>query len=94
MNDQKPKLSSENNKNLGQIIKYLKDKPFLLIIIAVLLLVTIILSFDLEKIREFKWLIMGVVFLPLIMQFYLELRKVSASRAEGRNELPDRKSVV
>lgn len=69
---------------MGQIVGYLKDYPFLLITIAGLLILSGILIFDLEKLKEFKWLIYGVVLVPLVIQFFIEYQKIAARRAAER----------
>lgn len=58
---------------MGQIVGYLKDYPFLLITIAGLLILSGILIFEIEKLKEFKWLIYAVVLVPLAIQFLLVL---------------------
>ncbi len=72
------------NPAMGQIVGYLKDYPFLLITIAGLLILSGILIFDIEKLKEFKWLIYGVVLVPLIIQFFMEYQKIVARRAAER----------
>ncbi|HEC19620.1 MAG TPA: hypothetical protein ENI97_09780 [Gammaproteobacteria bacterium] len=62
-------------KILGNIVRYLKDYPFLLIAMAGLIVLTIALAFDVEKIKEFKLLLYGVVLAPVVMQFYFEAQK-------------------
>jgi FtsH-binding integral membrane protein len=61
---------------MGQIVGYLKDYPFLLITVAGLLILSGILIFDIEKLKEFKWLIYAVVLVPLAIQFLIEFRKM------------------
>lgn len=62
---------------MGQIVGYLKDYPFLLITIAGLLILSGILIFEIEKLKEFKWLIYAVVLVPLAIQFLIEFRKMA-----------------
>ncbi|MBI5039815.1 MAG: hypothetical protein HZB57_00950, partial [Gammaproteobacteria bacterium] len=73
------------NPAMGQIVGYLKDYPFLLITIAGLLILSGILIFDIEKLKEFKWLIYGVVLGPLSIQFFMEYQKIAARRAAERD---------
>lgn len=62
---------------MPQIVGYLKDYPFLLITVAGLLILSGILIFDIEKLKEFKWLIYAVVLVPLAIQFLIEFRKMT-----------------
>ena len=62
---------------MGQIVGYLKDYPFLLITIAGLLILSGILIFEIEKLKEFKWLIYAVVLVPLAIQFLIEFKKMT-----------------
>src|SRR5437879_4230748 len=73
--ENKPK-TPEENPAMGQIVGYLKDYPFLLITIAGLLILSGILIFDIEKLKEFKWLIYAVVLVPLAIQFLIEFKKM------------------
>ena len=77
--DKKPEAPKEHPA-MGQIVGYLKDYPFLLITIAGLLILSGILIFDLEKLKEFKWLIYAVVLVPLGIQFLIEFKKMSGAR--------------
>lgn len=65
---------------MGQIVGYLKDYPFLLITIAGLLILSGILIFEIEKLKEFKWLIYAVVLVPLAIQFLIEFRKMTPTQ--------------
>lgn len=67
---------------MGQIVGYLKDYPFLLITIAGLLILSGILIFEIEKLKEFKWLIYAVVLVPLAIQFLIEFRKTTPAQAQ------------
>ena len=62
-------------KIIQSIVTHLKEYPFLLISIVAMLVLTFTLAFDLEKIQEFSPLLYGAVFLPLVMQFYIEVAK-------------------
>lgn len=66
---------------MPQIVGYLKDYPFLLITVAGLLILSGILIFDIEKLKEFKWLIYAVVLVPLAIQFLIEFRKMAPRQA-------------
>ncbi|MCP5277805.1 MAG: hypothetical protein H6935_05505 [Thiobacillus sp.] len=77
--DKKPEAPKEHPA-MGQIVGYLKDYPFLLITIAGLLILSGILIFDLEKLKEFKWLIYAVVLVPLGIQFLIEFKKMQGVR--------------
>ena len=73
--DKQPEAPKEHPA-MGQIVGYLKDYPFLLITIAGLLILSGILIFDIEKLKEFKWLIYAVVLVPLGIQFLMEFKKM------------------
>jgi len=62
-------------KIIQSIVTHLKEYPFLLISIAAMVVLTFTLAFELEKIKEFSPLLYGAVFLPLVMQFYIEVAK-------------------
>lgn len=62
---------------MGQIVGHLKDYPFLLVTIAGLLFLSGALIFEIEKLKEFKWLIFAVVLVPLAFQFLFEFRKTA-----------------
>jgi FtsH-binding integral membrane protein len=66
---------------MGQIVGNLKEYPFLLITVAGLLILSGILIFDIEKLKEFKWLIYAVVLAPLAIQFLIEFRKMAPGPA-------------
>ncbi|MBI5460784.1 MAG: hypothetical protein HY941_01185 [Gammaproteobacteria bacterium] len=83
-NPQSNQEAPREHPAMGQIVGYLKDYPFLLITIAGLLILSGILIFDLEKLKEFKWLIYGVVLVPLVIQFFIEYQKIAARRAAER----------
>ncbi|MDQ6971074.1 MAG: hypothetical protein Q9M30_00345 [Mariprofundaceae bacterium] len=74
-------------KLLGNIVHHLKAYPFLLITVAGLIILTIVMSFDIEKLKELKPLLYGVVMLPLVMQFYFEAQKQREKRERQRSEL-------
>ncbi len=65
------------HKTLSKIADYLKHYPFLLVTIAGLVILTIVLIMDIEKLQELKLLLYGVVLLPICMQFFFEARKQS-----------------
>ncbi len=67
--------SAPQFKIIQSIVTHLKEYPFLLISIAAMVVLTITLAFDLKKIQEFSLLLYGAVFLPLVMQFYIEIAK-------------------
>ena len=72
--------STENNGDkrltiLSKIVVYLKEYPFLLVSIAGLIILTLVFSFETEKLKEFKWLLYAIVLVPLVMQFYFEAKK-------------------
>lgn len=74
-NEEQPR-SEPGGKAMREIIGYLKNYPFLLITIAGLLILSGILIFETEKLKEFKWLIYAVVLLPLVIQFFIEFKKM------------------
>jgi hypothetical protein len=78
--EKKPEAPKENPA-MGQIVGYLKDYPFLLITVAGLIILSGILIFDIEKLKEFKWLIYAVVLVPLAIQFLIEFKKMQPPRA-------------
>lgn len=69
-----------NSKAMGEIVRYLKNYPFLLITVAGLLILVGILIFDIEKIKEFSVLIYCVVLVPIGFQFLLEFKKQGGRR--------------
>lgn len=71
-----------NAKAMGEIVRYLKNYPFLLITVAGLLILVGILIFDIEKIKEFSVLIYCVVLVPIGFQFLLEFKKQGGRREE------------
>lgn len=73
--EQQPR-DNVDTKAMNEIIGYLKNYPFLLITIAGLLILSAILIFDIEKLKEFKWLVYGVVLVPLGIQFFIEFKKM------------------
>jgi hypothetical protein len=87
----KPEAPTEHPA-MGQIVGSLKDYPFLLITVAGLLILSGILIFDLEKLKEFKWLIYAVVLVPLGIQFLIEFKKMQAARP-GLPPRPRRRSM-
>lgn len=94
MDNQEVKTSEPAYKLLGKIVVHLKEYPFLLITVAGLVILTIVLAFDVEKLKEFKFLLYGVVLIPIFMQFYFEARKSGNKRVETptkrtAQELPD-----
>jgi hypothetical protein len=76
---------------MGQIVGNLKDYPFLLITVAGLLILSGILIFDIEKLKEFKWLIYAVVLAPLAIQFLIEFKKMAPGPA--RQDAPSAASA-
>jgi len=74
-NANKPQDNGSNSKAMGEIVRYLKNYPFLLITVAGLLILVGILVFDKEKLEMFKVLIYGIVLVPVCLQFFLEFRK-------------------
>lgn len=73
--EQQPR-NNVDAKAMNEIIGYLRNYPFLLITIAGLLILSAILIFDIEKLKEFKWLVYGVVLVPLGIQFFIEFKKM------------------
>ena len=68
---------------MGQIVGYLKDYPFLLITVAGLVILSGILIFEIEKLKEFKWLIYAVVLVPLVIQFFIEFKKMTPGSSQS-----------
>ncbi|NCN23104.1 MAG: hypothetical protein COZ77_00465 [Gallionellales bacterium CG_4_8_14_3_um_filter_54_18] len=85
-NANKPQDNGSNSKAMGEIVRYLKNYPFLLITVAGLLILVGILVFDKEKLEMFKVLIYGIVLVPVCLQFFLEFRKQGGRR--GATEKP------
>ncbi|MEW6677673.1 MAG: hypothetical protein AB1421_07115 [Pseudomonadota bacterium] len=86
--DQKKPEAPTEHPAMGQIVGSLKDYPFLLITVAGLLILSGILIFDLEKLKEFKWLIYAVVLVPLGIQFLIEFKKMHALRPGSSPPVP------
>lgn len=78
--DAKQPGATKENPAMGQIVGHLKDYPFLLITVAGLVILSGILIFDIEKLKEFKWLIYAVVLVPLGIQFLIEFKKMQPPR--------------
>ncbi len=78
MNEKTSAAADSQMKVISGIVQHLKAYPFLLITIAGLVILTVVFAFDLEKLKEFKWLLYGIVFAPLLMQFYFETKKHNA----------------
>ena len=81
-NEQAQGLESRT-KIISNIVTHLKGYPFLLSSMAGLIVLTIVLAFDMEKMKEFKLLLYGVILIPLAMQFYFEAQK---QREKHRSE--------
>jgi len=75
-NDEKKQEAPKESPAMGQVVGYLKDYPFLLITVAGLIIMSGILVFEIEKLKEFKWLIYAVVLVPLAIQFLIEFKKL------------------
>lgn len=73
-----PEDSNQPMSVIKGIVKHLHDHPFLLITIAGLVILSGVMVFDLDKLREFKWLFLGVVLVPVFMQFLLTFYKQQA----------------
>lgn len=65
---------------MTDIVRYLQNYPFLLISIAGLTTLTAALAANLEKLREFKILLYAVILVPILLQFYLELRNAAVTK--------------
>lgn len=74
--DEKKQEAPKESPVMGQVVGYLKDYPFLLITVAGLIIMSGILIFEIEKLKEFKWLIYAVVLVPLAIQFLIEFKKL------------------
>lgn len=85
MSDIKEQAQSleSRTKIIGNIVTHLKGYPFLLVSMAGLIVLTIVLAFDVEKLKEFKLLLYAVILIPLVMQFYFEAQK---QREKHRSE--------
>jgi len=83
-NANKPQDNGSNSKAMGEIVRYLKNYPFLLITVAGLLILVGILVFDKEKLEMFKVLIYGIVLVPVCLQFFLEFRKQGGGRGAAK----------
>lgn len=79
-NANKPQDNGSNSKAMGEIVRYLKNYPFLLITVAGLLILVGILVFDKDKLEMFKGLIYGIVLVPVGLQFLIEFRKQAGKR--------------
>ena len=69
-----------------KIAGYLRDYPFLLIALAGLVLLGASFAFDLAKLKEFKWLFIGIVLIPVFMQFYVEIKRQSHNHRMNEKE--------
>ena len=65
---------------MTDIVRYLQDYPFLLVTIAGLATLTSSMAFDLQKLLQFKLLLYAVVLAPILLQFFLELRRAAQSK--------------
>ena len=85
--DEKNEAGQVDSK--GAFIKiagYLRDYPFLLIALAGLVLLGTSFAFDLAKLKEFKWLFIGIVLIPVFMQFYVEIKRQSHNHRMNEKE--------
>ena len=90
------KSEGDSLDNSGAIIKiasYLRDYPFLLIALAGLVLLGASFAFDLAKLKEFKWFFVGIVLIPVFMQFYVELKRQSHNHRMKEKEQPSNSST-
>lgn len=87
-NNEEQSRPEPGGKAMREIIGYLKNYPFLLITIAGLLILSGILIFETEKLKEFKWLIYAVVLLPLVIQFFIEFKKMQFRQTSAKPAAP------
>jgi hypothetical protein len=66
-----PEDSNQSMSVVKDIVQHLREHPFLLITIAGLVVLSGVMVFDIDKLREFKWLFLGVVLVPVFLQFLL-----------------------
>lgn len=72
-------------KTLTHIADLLRNYPFLLVSVAGMAMLGGILVFDLEKLKEFKWLIVAMIILPILIQALFEHKKLNFThRSETR----------
>ncbi len=76
----------DSNGAFIKIAGYLRDYPFLLIALAGLVLLGASFAFDLAKLKEFKWLFIGIVLIPIFMQFYVEIKRQSHNHRMNEKE--------
>ncbi|MDX1251099.1 MAG: hypothetical protein IDH49_02355 [Gammaproteobacteria bacterium] len=81
MDEKKSEGGADHGKTMSDIVGYLRNYPFLLITIAGLVILSGILIFDIEKLKEFKWLIYAVVLVPLGIQFFMEFKKIQKPKS-------------
>ena len=67
----------QQQQTLNKIVDYLKHYPFLLVSLAGMVILTVVLAFDIDKLKELKWLLFAVILLPIVMQFFFEAKKQS-----------------
>lgn len=76
-----------NAKIIGQIVGYLKNYPFLLMaVVVMLIMVTLLATEDVDKIKELKPFNYGLLFLAVMLcglQFFFEFKKQLGRRAAG-----------
>lgn len=78
MDAHKHRLGDGHWKFFETVAQLLKGYPFLLIAIAGLSLLFVALFFDVEKSKELKWLLYGAVIAPIVVQFYMETRRLNS----------------
>jgi hypothetical protein len=65
---------------LTDVVRYLQNYPFLLVTIAGLATLTTALAADLQKLLQFKLLLYAVILMPILLQFWLELRRAAEAK--------------
>ncbi|MFN2350115.1 MAG: hypothetical protein ABR558_11185 [Thioalkalivibrio sp.] len=86
-----PEDSNQPMSVVKDIVQHLREHPFLLITIAGLVVLSGVMVFDIDKLREFKWLFVGVVLVPVFLQFLLVFcRQQAQQRLEQTRLMAER----
>jgi hypothetical protein len=77
MQENKSKETMDSASIFSKVASYLRDYPFLLMALAGIVLLGSVFAFGFDKLKEFKWFFVGIVLVPVFMQFYFESKKQS-----------------
>lgn len=75
-------------KVFGEIAGHLKNYPFLLIALAAIVVLSLVIVFDIEKLKTITTLLMVMIVFPIACQFIIELTKLLKGD-KGHKEPPD-----